>query len=225
MCIHVPPNLFQETRMPNFEETSDLAKQVRKMSIRNAINLLADVLQERQEMERGEPGPQGVSGKDSTVPGPEGKSGRDSAVPGPQGVPGENGRDATISIGTVTSGPASVTVRVENGAHVLDFVLPQGKTGASGETVVGPKGEPGAPGKDGVTLAEVAKSIDDILAILSRVSEVRQLLGESGADVVQQLRSEEHTSELQSRLHLVCRLLLEKKKMPKSESNIRPSSC
>src|SRR3989449_5736886 len=29
---------------------------------------------------------------------------------------------------------------------------------------------------------------------------------------VSQLRSEEHTSELQSRLHLVCRLLLEKKK-------------
>src|SRR2546422_3221350 len=29
----------------------------------------------------------------------------------------------------------------------------------------------------------------------------------------QQLRSEEHTSELQSRLHLVCRLLLEKKKI------------
>src|SRR5256884_6787018 len=29
---------------------------------------------------------------------------------------------------------------------------------------------------------------------------------------VEQQRSEEHTSELQSRLHLVCRLLLEKKK-------------
>src|SRR2546429_9720494 len=29
------------------------------------------------------------------------------------------------------------------------------------------------------------------------------------------IRSEEHTSELQSRLHLVCRLLLEKKKMKK----------
>src|SRR2546429_3317662 len=29
-------------------------------------------------------------------------------------------------------------------------------------------------------------------------------------------RSEEHTSELQSRLHLVCRLLLEKKKQPDS---------
>src|SRR2546422_8306198 len=31
--------------------------------------------------------------------------------------------------------------------------------------------------------------------------------------VVQDDRSEEHTSELQSRLHLVCRLLLEKKKI------------
>src|SRR5205809_4249488 len=31
-------------------------------------------------------------------------------------------------------------------------------------------------------------------------------------------RSEEHTSELQSRLHLVCRLLLEKKKTPRPQS-------
>src|SRR2546422_5547595 len=30
--------------------------------------------------------------------------------------------------------------------------------------------------------------------------------------LARQMRSEEHTSELQSRLHLVCRLLLEKKK-------------
>src|SRR2546422_7024106 len=37
--------------------------------------------------------------------------------------------------------------------------------------------------------------------------------GRFGDDGVQLLeRSEEHTSELQSRLHLVCRLLLEKKK-------------
>src|SRR2546422_3566215 len=32
-------------------------------------------------------------------------------------------------------------------------------------------------------------------------------------------RSEEHTSELQSRLHLVCRLLLEKKKKTKNDLN------
>src|SRR2546422_5776658 len=31
------------------------------------------------------------------------------------------------------------------------------------------------------------------------------------------VRSEEHTSELQSRLHLVCRLLLEKKKKKKKD--------
>src|SRR2546429_1449495 len=33
-------------------------------------------------------------------------------------------------------------------------------------------------------------------------------------------RSEEHTSELQSRLHLVCRLLLEKKKKKKHKQNL-----
>src|SRR2546422_6553485 len=37
-------------------------------------------------------------------------------------------------------------------------------------------------------------------------------------------RSEEHTSELQSRLHLVCRLLLEKKKNSKTLSEIRSST-
>src|SRR2546429_7271704 len=36
-------------------------------------------------------------------------------------------------------------------------------------------------------------------------------LGNPAADVLRVPRSEEHTSELQSRLHLVCRLLLEKK--------------
>src|SRR2546422_5376746 len=33
-------------------------------------------------------------------------------------------------------------------------------------------------------------------------------------------RSEEHTSELQSRLHLVCRLLLEKKIKPSSQARV-----
>src|SRR3989449_7830834 len=35
------------------------------------------------------------------------------------------------------------------------------------------------------------------------------------------VRSEEHTSELQSRLHLVCRLLLEKKKKKKEKDKSR----
>src|SRR2546422_1230493 len=37
----------------------------------------------------------------------------------------------------------------------------------------------------------------------------------------QTARSEEHTSELQSRLHLVCRLLLEKKKNPTNAAIMR----
>src|SRR2546422_4598058 len=37
-------------------------------------------------------------------------------------------------------------------------------------------------------------------------------------------RSEEHTSELQSRLHLVCRLLLEKKKKQKQQTILSAQS-
>src|SRR2546429_5832065 len=40
------------------------------------------------------------------------------------------------------------------------------------------------------------------------------------------MRSEEHTSELQSRLHLVCRLLLEKKKtMLSSHTSCEHDAC
>src|SRR5687768_17652197 len=42
-----------------------------------------------------------------------------------------------------------------------------------------------------------------------------QARGRALRAVAEQERSEEHTSELQSRLHLVCRLLLEKKKKKK----------
>src|SRR5690625_6825101 len=45
--------------------------------------------------------------------------------------------------------------------------------------------------------------------LLTAYGKTIERMGETGAG---QLRSEEHTSELQSRGHLVCRLLLEKKK-------------
>src|SRR2546422_8593844 len=52
----------------------------------------------------------------------------------------------------------------------------------------------------------------DRLAILRRAASlIRQRKFELAAIMALE-RSEEHTSELQSRLHLVCRLLLEKKK-------------
>src|SRR2546429_6563483 len=43
---------------------------------------------------------------------------------------------------------------------------------------------------------------------------------EGGYHLLKKYRSEEHTSELQSRLHLVCRLLLEKKKMQTQNPSI-----
>src|SRR3989449_5764836 len=46
---------------------------------------------------------------------------------------------------------------------------------------------------------------------LDHVAQARDLPGNARASLDYE-RSEEHTSELQSRLHLVCRLLLEKKK-------------
>src|SRR5687768_17826522 len=54
----------------------------------------------------------------------------------------------------------------------------------------------------------------DLSARIAAVAVVAGAIGvRTGNGAVTQIdRSEEHTSELQSRLHLVCRLLLEKKK-------------
>src|SRR5256885_2825801 len=46
--------------------------------------------------------------------------------------------------------------------------------------------------------------------------------GRTGGDQFETSRSEEHTSELQSPCNLVCRLLLEKKKISRSCYRLRP---
>src|SRR5687768_17800913 len=58
------------------------------------------------------------------------------------------------------------------------------------------RGDPGPAGRDLVPGARIPAGAE----------------GQAGRGPGHRLRSEEHTSELQSRLHLVCRLLLEKKK-------------
>src|SRR2546421_973528 len=45
-------------------------------------------------------------------------------------------------------------------------------------------------------------------------------LPDNSMDLVEEIRSEEHTSELQSRSDLVCRLLLEKKKKKRKNTQI-----
>src|SRR5690349_24111750 len=65
------------------------------------------------------------------------------------------------------------------------------------------------------------RSIENLVMRIRTELEDRSILGEYGAEAIQrdlvargkrEIRSEEHTSELQSRSDIVCRLLLEKKK-------------
>src|SRR5207237_9312284 len=67
------------------------------------------------------------------------------------------------------------------------------------------------------SFAKLPGSRRDKIVIVTKFGQTRQPGGANGVDgspaYVQQARSEEHTSELQSHLNLVCRLLLEKKKI------------
>src|SRR3712207_6858205 len=64
------------------------------------------------------------------------------------------------------------------------------------------------------TKERVRRAVSDLAQELLQLYAAREVLpGHAFAeDTVWQQRSEEHTSELQSRQYLVCRLLLEKKK-------------
>src|SRR2546422_11577061 len=63
--------------------------------------------------------------------------------------------------------------------------------------------------KFGVSNKELSRALHCFKALQNSRSSPPAKIKNNGA------RSEEHTSELQSRLHLVCRLLLEKKKKTK----------
>src|SRR3712207_7014880 len=60
---------------------------------------------------------------------------------------------------------------------------------------------------DEVVLSEAVSGRTHVFRLAMRQTDVGRVIGRNG-----QTRSEEHTSELQSRQYLVCRLLLEKKK-------------
>src|SRR5690554_7544091 len=65
--------------------------------------------------------------------------------------------------------------------------------------------------------AQVLRQLEDTgmeygkFTLLQAMQHKKTLSEPLGADITKKWRSEEHTSELQSRPHLVCRLLLEKK--------------
>src|SRR3712207_8610989 len=56
------------------------------------------------------------------------------------------------------------------------------------------------------------RGVDLLACVVDRWPDVVRVIVSAYSDADRLLRSEEHTSELQSRQYLVCRLLLEKKK-------------
>src|SRR2546422_1499457 len=78
---------------------------------------------------------------------------------------------------------------------------------------VGSEGNFGVATRIRVRLLPVPRAIRTLLADFSALRTAGEAVSAVIASgIVPAARSEEHTSELQSRLHLVCRLLLEKKK-------------
>src|SRR2546429_4251583 len=74
-------------------------------------------------------------------------------------------------------------------------------------------GQLGQPTENGLRDVYVVQIPDDPVAIVGVIPDRPVVLDRRlHRKVLPVKRSEEHTSELQSRLHLVCRLLLEKKK-------------
>src|SRR3989449_5904888 len=81
---------------------------------------------------------------------------------------------------------------------------------------------------DGAQLLAGGGGLDPVLGELGGRAQARQGVPQPVGHRRRHLRSEEHTSELQSRLHLVCRLLLEKKKQNNSKTTPyteRAASC
>src|SRR4029077_21297044 len=66
-------------------------------------------------------------------------------------------------------------------------------------------------------------SLHDALPILAANAAMRMMRWRKSARATPPARSEEHTSELQSHLNLVCRLLLEKKYKQMGGLNCRPA--
>src|SRR3712207_7523939 len=91
----------------------------------------------------------------------------------------------------------------------LTDTLPSGLTFKTGSVSINGSPDASADPTTGISIPTIAASSD---ATVSFVADVTAAPSGGATDYVNTVRSEEHTSELQSRQYLVCRLLLEKKK-------------
>src|SRR5947209_14930681 len=71
--------------------------------------------------------------------------------------------------------------------------------------------------------SQVGSAVGKVVVMLRRTQDRLKDVANTGGDAA--TRSEEHTSELQSRQYLVCRLLLEKKKDTEKIANSYTTPC
>src|SRR2546422_8110052 len=116
---------------------------------------------------------------------------------------------------------APLRVDIADPASIRSLYAKVGKVGA----VISAAGQARFKPFDELSDADFRFSVDNKL--MGQVNLVRYGLGSvvDGGSItitsgILAQRSEEHTSELQSRLHLVCRLLLEKKKKQKQPTHV-----
>src|SRR5689334_23047010 len=109
--------------------------------------------------------------------------------------PGKEGRVIEVSYP-----PGAQDVVHRHDAHAFVYVL-------EGQIVMQLKGQPAVTLKAGQTFYEGPTDVHVVGRNASNTQPARFVV-----------RSEEHTSELQSQFHLVCRLLLEKKKKKRDEA-------
>src|SRR5689334_23952595 len=77
---------------------------------------------------------------------------------------------------------------------------------------------------DALPISRSERRLLGVSRTTGRLGEHLGRLRDDHLGAVRQLRSEEHTSELQSQFHLVCRLLLEKKKKKQTLTTVASSN-
>src|SRR3712207_8777983 len=80
------------------------------------------------------------------------------------------------------------------------------------------------PGRDQLVEVVHGRQVERAVADAAVVDRLHEVGVDLAVELVADARSEEHTSELQSRQYLVCRLLLEKKKSTNHPSEHRTST-
>src|SRR3989449_1745051 len=154
-----------------------------------------------------------------SIPGQPNRLRRERRCPGEMGIRYKFGRPPDESAAAWLRAPILLDIGAASGFYLVPpRVTAEGMhLGLKiGDHSSGPSGDPDRDREPGAV--EVELVLAQARSRLPRLDSYRI----AGAKTC---RSEEHTSELQSRLHLVCRLLLEKKKKQHTNTRNRRRRC